>query len=182
MSRIGKKPVLVPENVDVSISGNLVSIKGPKGELPVTVPAGLNVAVKDGMINVEIDAGSEGMKSRHGLLRMLIANSVQGVRNGFAKTLEIVGTGYKAELSGKNALKMSLGYSHPINFPLPEGINAKLEGRGTRLILEGTDKQVVGAVAAKIRDLRKPDSYKGKGVRFSDQNIRLKPGKSGAKK
>ncbi len=182
MSRIGKKPVAIPEKVDVSISGDVVSIKGPKGELPVAIPDGLSVEVGDGMINVKIDTESKGIKSHHGLVRMLIANSVQGVNEGFTKILEIIGTGYKAELSGKNALKMSLGYSHPITFSLPEGIAAKVEGRGTRLILEGADKQVVGEVAAKIRELREPDAYKGKGVKLSDEHIKLKPGKSGAKK
>lgn len=181
MSRMGNKSVSLPEKVDISQSGRLISIKGPKGELPVKVPEGVNIEITDGVVNVKTD-GTKRRKSHHGLIRMLIANSVQGVSEGFTKTLEIVGTGYKAEMAGGNALKMSLGYSHPITFPLPEGVTAKVEGRGTRLTLEGIDKQVVGEAAAKIRRLREPDAYKGKGVRFADENIRLKPGKSGAKK
>ncbi len=182
MSRIGKIPVPLPDKVDISRSGDLLSIKGPKGELPVRIPKGVLVEVGDGAVVVKTEGGEKGIKASHGLVRMLIANSVKGVSEGVTRTLEIVGTGYKAELSGKDGLKMSLGYSHPINFPLPEGVSAKVEGRGTRLTLEGIDKQIVGEVAAKIRKLRKPDAYKGKGVRFSGENIKLKPGKSGAKK
>ncbi len=183
MSRIGNKPVRLPEKVDVNLSGNLLSIKGPKGELPVTIPNGVRIEIGDGVVNVKIeDGGAKGVKASHGLVRMLIANSVQGVTDGFARMLEIKGTGYKAELSGKNGLKMSLGYSHHINFSIPEGVAAKVESRGTKLTLEGIDKQVVGEVAARIRRLRQPDSYKGKGVRFADEDIKLKPGKSGAKK
>ncbi|QMU56515.1 MAG: 50S ribosomal protein L6 [Candidatus Mycalebacterium zealandia] len=181
MSRIGNKPVPLPEKVDISQSGGLLSVKGPKGELPVRVPEGLSVEIADGFVNVKTDE-TKKMKSHHGLVRMLIANSVQGVSEGFTRTLEIVGTGYKAEMSGKDSLKMSLGYSHPITFSLPQGVTAKVEGRGTRLTLEGINKQVVGEAAANIRKLREPDAYKGKGVRFAGENIRLKPGKSGVKK
>lgn len=181
MSRIGNKPVILPEKVDVSQSGGLVNVKGPKGELPVSVPQGVQVEVADGAVKVKTD-GARSARSYHGLVRMLIANSVQGVTEGFTRTLEIVGTGYKAELSGKDALKMSLGYSHPVVFPLPEGVTAKVEARGTKLTLEGIDKQVVGEAAAKIRRLREPDSYKGKGVRLSTERIILKAGKSGVKK
>lgn len=181
MSRIGKIPVSLPDKVDISRSGDLLTVKGPKGELPVRIPEGVRVEVADGVVRVKT-AGEKRLKAFCGLVRMLIANSVQGVTEGFSRTLEIVGTGYKAELSGKDGLKMSLGYSHPVSFPLPAGVVAKVEARGTRLTLEGIDKQVVGETAAKIRKLREPDAYKGKGVRFSGEEVRLKPGKSGAKK
>ncbi len=182
MSKIGKKPISLPEKIDISRSGDMLNIKGPKGDLPVRIPEGVRVEIGDGVVNVKTDENGKSVKASHGLVRMLIANSVRGVTEGFVRTLEIVGTGYKAELSGNDALKISLGYSHPINFKLPEGIAAKVEGRGTRLTLEGIDKQVVGETAAKIRKLREPDAYKGKGVRYSDERIKLKPGKSGAKK
>lgn len=182
MSRIGKKSVPLPDKVDISRSGSLLTVRGPGGELTVTVPDGVLVEVGEGAVSVKADGDAKGVKASHGLVRMLIANSVQGVTEGFSRTLDIVGTGYKAELSGDDTLKMSLGYSHPVNFSLPAGVGAKVERRGTRLTLEGIDKQVVGETAAKIRKLRKPDAYKGKGVRFADEDIRLKPGKSGAKK
>ncbi|MCY3972838.1 MAG: 50S ribosomal protein L6 [Candidatus Dadabacteria bacterium] len=179
MSRIGNKPIPVPDKVEIARSGDTLKVKGPRGELEVAVAGGLNVEVADGFVTVKAEQSGKGVKASHGLVRMLIANSIQGVTEGFARTLEIVGTGYKAELAGKDALKMSLGYSHPIEFPLPEGVKATVEARGTRLTLEGIDKQVIGETAANIRKLRAPDSYKGKGVRFSTERIRLKPGKSG---
>lgn len=179
MSRIGNKPIPVPDKVEISRSGDALKVKGPKGELRVAVADGLKVDVADGLVTVKAERATKGTRASHGLVRMLLANSIAGVTEGFARTLEIVGTGYKAELAGKEALKMSLGYSHPIEFPLPEGVTATVEARGTRLTLEGIDKQVIGETAANIRKLRPPDSYKGKGVRFSTERIRLKPGKSG---
>lgn len=179
MSRIGNKPVPFSDKVEISRSGDTLTVKGPRGELGVALVDGVKVDVADGSVSVKAEQGGKGVKASHGLVRMLIANSIQGVTEGFVRTLEIVGTGYKAELAGKDALKMSLGYSHPVEFPLPEGVTAKVEARGTRLTLEGIDKQVIGETAANIRKLRAPDSYKGKGVRFSTERIRLKPGKSG---
>lgn len=180
MSRVGNKPISLPDKVEITQSPESLTVKGPKGELSVPVAEGLKVDVSDGVVTVKADgSGGKEVKASHGLVRVLIGNAVQGVTEGFFRTLEIVGTGYKAELVGKDGLKMSLGYSHPIEFPLPEGVSAKVEGRGTKLTLEGIDKQVVGETAAKIRSLREPDAYKGKGVRLADEVVKLKPGKSG---
>ncbi len=181
MSRIGRKPITVPQGTKVELSGNELTVSGPKGVLSVKVLEGLDVGLEEGVIWVKRKSEDKRVKGFHGLVRMLIANSIEGVNNGFSKTLEIVGTGYKAELQGKDIIKFNLGYSHPIEFKLPEGITASVEDRGTKLTIQGIDKQLVGEVAAKIRSLRKPDAYKGKGIRYSGEMLKLKPGKSGAK-
>lgn len=181
MSRVGRKPITLPKNIEIKTKNNVVSVKGPRGELSVDVPEGINANVSDVQIEVTRENDEKRVRAFHGLVRSLIANSVVGVTEGFSKTLEIVGTGYKAELSGKDKLKMSLGYSNPIEFTIPQGVSVKVEDRGTLLILEGIDKQLVSETAAKVRKLRKPDSYKGKGVRYKGEEFRLKPGKTGAK-
>ena len=182
MSRIGIKPVVIPDGVTATPRRGSVEIKGPKGSLKVTVPEGIKAALQDGAIVVSRQSEEKRIKSFHGLTRSLINNSVVGVSEGFKKVLRITGTGYKADLVGKTGLRLSLGYSHPVDFTLPQGVEATVEERGTLLSIHGIDKQVVGETAARIRKIRPPDSYKGKGVRYEDEKLRLKPGKAGAAK
>lgn len=182
MSRIGIKPISIPDNVKVNLVGASMNVKGPKGALDISIPQGISAKIEDGSLLVERSANSKKIRSFHGLTRSLINNSIIGVTDGFTKVLHIIGTGYKAELVGSDKVKLTLGYSHPIDFPLPKGVEAQVEDRGTKLSLHSIDKQLVGEIAAKIRELRKPDAYKGKGVRYHDEVLRLKPGKAGAKK
>jgi len=182
MSRIGTKPVVIPDGVTATSKRGSVEIKGPKGSLKVSVPEGIKAALQDGAIVVSRQSEEKRIKSFHGLTRSLINNSVIGVSEGFKKVLRITGTGYKADLVGKTGLRLSLGYSHPVDFTLPQGVEAAVEERGTLLSIHGIDKQVVGETAARIRKIRPPDSYKGKGVRYEDEQLRLKPGKAGAAK
>lgn len=182
MSRIGRKQIKLPDGVNIETKNKELFVNGPKGKLSVDIPEGIKTSIEDGAIQVQRENNQKRTKAFHGLVRSLILNSVTGVSEGFSKTLEIVGTGYKAELDGKDKLKLTLGFSHPVNFKLPDGVTAKVEERGTVLVLEGIDKQVVGETAANIRKIRKPDPYKGKGVRYRGEKLRLKPGKAGAKK
>ena len=182
MSRIGRKPIKLPEGVNIEAKNNEIMVKGPKGELNVEVPRGITAKVEDGLIQVDRENNQKRTRAFHGMVRSLLLNSVTGVTEGFSKTLEIVGTGYKAELNGKDKLKLTLGFSHVVDFNLPKGVTAAVEDRGTLLTLQGIDKQVVGETAANIRKIRKPDPYKGKGVRYKGEELRLKPGKAGAKK
>ena len=182
MSRIGRKSIKFPDKVNIEVKNNVIQVKGPKGELNVNLPEGINTNIENGSVEVTRKSEDKQTRAYHGLVRSLLLNSMIGVSEGFSKTLEIVGTGYKAEIAGNDGLKLTLGYSHPIDFKLPEGIEAKVEERGTLLTLEGIDKQIVGETAARIRKLRKPDAYKGKGVRYKDEEFKLKPGKAGAKK
>ncbi len=180
MSRIGKLPVPVPAGVDVSIDGQLVTVKGPKGTLKHTVAEPITVVrADDGTISVRRPDDERVSKALHGLSRTLIANMVVGVTDGYQKTLEIVGTGYRVVAKGSD-LEFALGYSHPVNVPAPEGITFRVEAP-TRFAVQGIDKQKVGEVAANIRKLRKPDPYKGKGVRYQGEVIRRKAGKAGKK-
>ncbi len=179
MSRIGKLPISLPQGVKAQVSGQRVEIQGPKGTLGLTVHERLAVALEDGKLRVaRRDEGRES-NALHGLTRSLLANMVTGVTRGFEKTLEISGVGYRAEVQG-NVLTLSLGFSHPIRYPLPKGITAKVE-RNTVITIQGTDKELVGQTAATIRGFRRPDPYKAKGVRYSDEKIRRKVGKAGAK-
>lgn len=182
MSRIGTKPVVMPDGVTATLKRGSLGVKGPKGALEVAVPEGIEARVDDGAIVISRKSEEKRIRAFHGLVRSLVSNSVTGVHEGFTKVLRITGTGYKAELSGKNALRLTLGYSHPVDFPLPDGIEATVEERGTLLSVHGIDKQLVGETAARIRKVRKPDSYKGKGVRYADEQLKLKPGKAGAAK
>ncbi|PID53970.1 MAG: 50S ribosomal protein L6 [Micrococcales bacterium] len=177
MSRIGKHPVVIPSGVDVTIDGAAVTVKGPKGTLSHTVAAPIQVAQENGSLSVTRPNDERESRSLHGLTRTLIANMVEGVTNGYTKRLEIVGTGYRVQARGNN-LELSLGYSHPISVEAPEGITFGVEGPG-KLSVSGIDKQQVGEVAANIRKLRKPDPYKGKGVRYEGERIRRKAGKAG---
>jgi large subunit ribosomal protein L6 len=177
MSRIGRMPVVVPSGVDVSIDGRAVTVKGPKGTLSLEVAPPIEVAKDDGKITVTRPSDEGEIRALHGLSRSLIANMVTGVTDGYRKTLEIVGVGYRVQAKGKN-LEFSLGFSHPVPVTAPEGITFTVESP-TRFVVEGIDKQQVGEVAANIRKLRKPDPYKGKGVRYQGEQIRRKVGKAG---
>jgi large subunit ribosomal protein L6 len=180
MSRIGKLPVPVPAGVDVSIEGQLVTVKGPKGTLNHTVAQPISVVRDDdGTVSVQRPDDERVSKSLHGLSRTLINNMVIGVTDGYVKTLEIVGTGYRVVAKGSD-LEFALGFSHPVNVPAPEGITFQVQAP-TRFTVEGIDKQQVGEVAANIRRLRRPDPYKGKGVRYQGEVVRRKAGKAGKK-
>jgi large subunit ribosomal protein L6 len=179
MSRIGKLPVPVPSGVDVRIDGQQVTVNGPKGTLSHTVAEPITVAQDDGAIQVARPDDERESKALHGLSRTLIANMVTGVTSGYTKTLEIVGTGYRVTAKGTD-LEFALGFSHPVLVKAPEGITFRVEAP-TRFAVEGIDKQKVGEVAANIRKLRKPDPYKGKGVRYQGEQIRRKAGKAGKK-
>jgi large subunit ribosomal protein L6 len=177
MSRIGRMPVTVPNGVDVNINGRQVHVKGPKGELSLEIPVPIEVNQADGAITVTRPSDEGEIRALHGLSRSLIANMVTGVTDGYRKTLEIVGVGYRVQARGEN-LEFSLGFSHPVPVTAPEGITLRVESP-TRFVVEGIDKQQVGEVAANIRKLRKPDPYKGKGVRYQGEQIRRKVGKAG---
>ena len=177
MSRIGRMPVTVPSGVDVSINGREVTVKGPKGQLSMQVAAPIEVAQNDGTITVTRPSDEGEIRALHGLSRSLIANMVTGVTDGYRKTLEIVGVGYRVQAKGKD-LEFALGYSHPVPVAAPDGITFRVE-TPTRFVVEGIDKQQVGEVAANIRKLRKPDPYKGKGVKYQGEQIRRKVGKAG---
>ncbi len=178
MSRIGKLPIAVPSGVDVAIAEQLVTVKGPKGTLAHTVAAPITVEQGEGALEVKRPNDERESRSLHGLTRTLINNMVVGVTDGYEKRLEIVGVGYRVLSKGPTQLEFQLGYSHPIIFDAPDGITFTVESP-TRLSVQGIDKQLVGETAAKIRKLRKPEPYKGKGVRYSGEHIRRKVGKAG---
>jgi len=178
MSRIGKLPITVPAGVDVTIDGRTVSVKGPKGSLTHTVAAPIDIAKgEDGVLNVTRPNDERQNKALHGLSRTLVANMITGVTQGYVKKLEISGVGYRVQAKGSN-LEFALGYSHTISVPAPEGITFAVE-TPTRFSVQGIDKQLVGETAANIRKLRKPEPYKGKGVRYAGENVRRKVGKTG---
>ncbi|GAA1807289.1 50S ribosomal protein L6 [Nostocoides veronense] len=179
MSRIGRMPVTVPASVTVTVDGHTVTVKGPKGELSHVVAEPIAVAVEDGSVAVTRPNDERLSRSLHGLTRTLINNMVLGVTEGFEKKMEIRGTGYRVMARGSN-MEFALGYSHPITIEPPAGITFAVENQ-TRFAIQGIDKQLVGETAANIRKLRKPDPYKGKGVRYADEVIRLKAGKTGKK-
>ncbi|GAB3081522.1 50S ribosomal protein L6 [Nocardioides zeae] len=178
MSRIGKLPIPVPSGVDVAIDASLVTVKGPKGTLTHTVPAPITVEKADGTLEVKRPNDERESRSLHGLTRTLVANMVTGVTEGYEKKLEIVGVGYRVLSKGPTQLEFQLGYSHSITVNAPEGITFAVEGP-TKLGVQGIDKQLVGETAAKIRKLRKPEPYKGKGVRYAGEQVRRKVGKAG---
>jgi large subunit ribosomal protein L6 len=177
MSRIGRMPVAIPSGVDVAIDGRQVTVKGPKGTLSLEVVQPIEVKHADGTITVTRPSDEGEIRALHGLSRSLIANMVTGVTDGYRKTLEIVGVGYRVQAKGKD-LEFALGYSHPVPVSPPDGITFRVE-TPTRFVVEGIDKQQVGEVAANLRKLRKPDPYKGKGVRYQGEQIRRKVGKAG---
>jgi large subunit ribosomal protein L6 len=178
MSRIGKKPIPLPAKVQVNVQGDLLVIKGPQGELRRTIHPAVSVSQVENQIHVSVHDSDKKTKALHGLYRALIANMVTGVSRGFEKVLDIVGVGYRAELAGRIAT-FHLGYSHPVPFELPSGIDAKIEK--TKITLRGIDKELLGRTAAKIRGFKKPEPYKGKGIKYADEVIRRKAGKTGAK-
>lgn len=179
MSRIGKKPIEIPNGVTVKIDGNVVKVKGPKGQLETTFHTNMKVAAKENLIEVTRPNDLKLNRSLHGLTRALIQNMVLGVNAEFKKTLDIVGVGYKVEQKGNNLL-FNIGYSHPIYFLPPDGV--KLEApTQTQVVVSGIDKQLVGQVAAKIRSIRKPEPYKGKGIKYSDEQVVRKAGKTAGK-
>ena len=180
MSRIGKKPIPVPQGVKVLVDGNTVRVEGPKGQLSQRVPDSVSVKIESDVVTVDRSSDHRTVRALHGLTRSLLANMVHGVKDGFERKLEIVGIGYRAQLTGKN-LQLALGYSHPVIFPLPDGVQAEIE-RQVSITLRGADKAQLGQVAAKLRALRKPDPYKGKGIKYAEEQIRRKVGKkAGAK-
>jgi large subunit ribosomal protein L6 len=179
MSRIGKKLIPLPAGVKYKVEGNTVLVEGPKGKVSALIAEGISLETKDGVLHVNRD--SDKHAAVHGLTRALVFNAVQGVTAGWKKELDIVGIGYRAELKGKGTVVFTLGYSHPIEFPLPTGIEAAVDAKQTHLIISGIDRQKVGQVAADMRSLRKPDPYKNKGVRYSDEKLKKKAGKTGSK-
>ena len=177
MSRIGLLPILVPQGVEVKIERNEVTVKGEKGELHRCFPPDISIALKDGKLIVARSSNSRIHRALHGLTRSLLANMVEGVSKGFERVLEINGVGYRAQKVG-DKLVLQVGYSHPVEFPLPSGINATIEGTN-RIRIGGIDKENVGEVVARIRAIRLADHYKGKGIKFAEEKLRLKPGKAG---
>ena len=179
MSRIGKKPVPIPDGVTVTVNGSTVTVKGPKGELKRTFRPEMRIEKEDGRLVVIRPSDAKEHRALHGLTRALLANMVDGVTKGYRRALEIVGVGYRAEKKGK-ALVVSVGYSHPVHYPEPEGITLTAS-TPTVVVVEGIDKQKVGQVAAEIRAIRPPEPYKGKGIRYQGEQVRRKAGKAGAK-
>jgi large subunit ribosomal protein L6 len=179
MSRIGKKPIVLPKGVKAEIRDGLVSIQGPKGKVDTPVPAGITVEQRDGTLVALRENDSQA--ALHGLTRALLNNAVEGVTKGWTRELEIAGIGYRAEMKGKGTVVFALGFSHPIEYPLPTGVAVALDAKQTRLTLTGIDRQQVGQVAADMRALRPPDPYKNKGVRYVGERLKKKVGKTGAK-
>ena len=178
MSRIGKNPIEIPSGVEVSVGASEIQIKGPKGTLKTPVHPTVEYKIEDGKVYVTRIDDSRQARGQHGLRRTLLANCVEGVTKGYEKGLEVIGVGYKVSVQGKKIV-LNVGYSHPVEFDLPTGIDAKAEG--SKLLLSSIDKQLVGEVAAQIRRVRPPEPYKGKGIKYVEEVIRRKAGKSGAK-
>ncbi|SPE25828.1 50S ribosomal subunit protein L6 [Candidatus Sulfotelmatomonas gaucii] len=179
MSRIGKKPIPLPAGVKYKVEGNTVLVEGPKGKVSALIADGISAKTVDGQMQLE--RTGEDKAALHGLTRALVNNAVLGVTKGWSKELDIVGIGYRAELKGKGTVVFTLGYSHPIEFPLPSGIDVAIDPKQTHVTISGVDRQKVGQVAADMRSLRKPDPYKNKGVRYSNERLKKKAGKTGAK-
>ena len=179
MSRIGKKPIPLPQGVKYEVKGNTVVVNGPKGQVQTHLPSGVELKQADG--HIQIIRKSDQFAAVHGLARALVNNAVEGVTKGWNREIEIVGIGYRAELKGKNTVVFTLGYSHPIEFPLPTGVTVAVDAKQTKLTVSGIDRQKVGQVAADMRGLRPPDPYKQKGVRYVGEKLKKKVGKTGAK-
>ena len=179
MSRIGRKPIPMPAGVKYTVDGNTVLVEGPRGKVSALLPTGISLVKTDGALIAERQNDSQA--AIHGLARALVFNAVEGVTNGWKKELDVVGIGYRVEMKGKGMVVFTLGYSHPIEFPLPSGIEVAIDPKQTHLTVSGIDRQKVGQVAADMRSLRKPDPYKHKGVRYSDERLKQKVGKTGAK-
>jgi large subunit ribosomal protein L6 len=179
MSRIGKKPIPLPAGVKYKVDGNTVLVEGPKGKVTAMVAEGITLKTEGA--NLLIERSGDDKAAVHGLTRALVNNAVVGVTKGWTKELDVVGIGYRAELKGKSTVVFTLGYSHPIELPLPTGITVAIDPKQTHLSVSGVDRQQVGQVAADMRSLRKPDPYKNKGVRYSNERLKKKAGKTGAK-
>lgn len=179
MSRVGRKPVVIPDKVKVDVRGRTMQVEGPLGKLDAVIPDGIGIAIEGGQAEVGTAPAGRGTRGYQGLVRALLANMVEGVSKGYEKKLEINGVGYKAELNG-DTLTMSVGYSHPIEYKLPKGIDAEVE-KQTVVTVKGIDKQLVGQVAAQLRAFKVCEPYKAKGIKYSDETIRRKVGKTGAK-
>jgi len=179
MSRVGKKPIPLPAGVKYKVEGNTVLVEGPKGKVSALIAEGISLRTVGGELHVERD--SDAHAAVHGLTRALVQNAVHGVTQGWKRELDVVGIGYRAELKGKGTVVFTLGYSHPIEVPLPTGIEVSVDPKMTHVVVSGIDRQKVGQVAADMRSLRKPDPYKNKGVRYSDEKLKKKAGKTGAK-
>ena len=180
MSRIGKKPIEIPEKVAVDINAGAISVKGPKGELSWGYPDKMTVSLNDKVVSVTRSGDTKAERALHGLTRSIISNMVLGVSQGYQKVLEITGVGYKAQVAG-DKIMFTLGYSHPIEFQLPAGIKAAVDPKQVQITLSGVDKQQLGQVAASLKGLRLPDAYKGKGIRYAGERLKLKAGKAGKK-
>lgn len=184
MSRIGKSPVNIPSGVDVKLDGNLVTVKGPKGELSQVIESGVTLSIEGSTITFSRESEAPSHRAKHGLYRALLQNMVQGVSEGYKKEMEVIGVGYRANAAGQQ-LELALGFSHPIIFEIPNEVKVSAnteKGKAPVVTLESYDKQLLGQVAAKIRSFRKPEPYKGKGIRFVGEEIRRKAGKSAGKK
>jgi large subunit ribosomal protein L6 len=179
MSRVGKKPIPLPKGVSYTVEGNLITVKGPKGTVTNHLPGGVTLATEDGTLVVKREDDSKA--AVHGLVRALVNNAVVGVTTGWTRELEIVGIGYRAEMKGKGIVVFSLGFSHPIEYPLPTGVDVAIDPKMTKLTISGIDRQKLGQVAAEMRSLRPPDPYKQKGVRYVGEKLKKKVGKTGAK-
>ncbi|HXI02922.1 MAG TPA: 50S ribosomal protein L6 [Candidatus Saccharimonadales bacterium] len=179
MSRIGKMPVVLPKGVSLKVSPASVEVKGPKGVLTSPLPPGISCSVEEGRALIRRRAETKRERAFHGLARALLANAVKGVSEGFSRQLELQGIGYKAQVQGKK-LELALGFSHPVVYPIPEGIAIAVDAKAGRISISGNDKQQVGQVAAEIRGLKPPEPYKGKGIRYAGEQIKKKVGKTGA--
>jgi large subunit ribosomal protein L6 len=179
MSRVGRMPVKIPEKVKVSVDGNAIKVEGPKGKMSFPFNPTVKVEVEKGEVKVSRPDESRLAKGLHGLTRTLIKNACEGVVKGYERNLEISGVGFKAELKGKEIL-FTLGFSHPVLFKLPEGVTAEVDAKQTKLVVRGVDKHLIGLTAAKIRSLRPPEPYKGKGIKYAEEHVRRKEGKTGA--
>lgn len=179
MSRIGKMPISLPAGTDVRVEGNTISLKGPKGSLSRPIASGVRIERDGAQLKVVREGEDRQARANHGLVRALVNNMVTGVTKGFERKLDIQGVGFKSEIKGKSLI-LSLGFSHQIDFPFPDGIAIEVD-KGTKLTVKGCDKEAVGQTASKLKELRPPDSYKGKGVRYEGEKIRLKPGKTAKK-
>ncbi len=180
MSRVGRRPIEVPKGVKVQVVDGVFTAEGPKGRVSQKLIPGYPVKIDNGVVTVERQGDEGPVRAKHGLLRALLANAVNGAANGFTRVLEIIGVGYKAEIRGEE-IHFALGYSHPVVYPLPKGIKADLDAKAGKLTFASADRQLLGQVCAEIRGLRVPDPYKGKGIKYSDEIIRRKVGKAGAK-
>lgn len=177
MSRLGRKPIAIPEKVKVAVAGSRVNVEGPLGKLSRQLPAGIQVKVDNSEVLVTRQDDSTWHRSLHGTLRKVVANMVEGVSKGFTKGLQIEGVGFRAQSQG-NKITMTLGYSHPVEYTIPDGIKVTIDGKQTGITVQGADREMVGQVAAQLRDFKRPEPYKGTGIRYADEHIRRKAGKA----